>query len=223
MEAEQLRKLEEILAYHFKDPKLAEMAVTHTSYANELGDLSQSNERLEFLGDAVLELVSSEWLYRHSESDEGRLSRVRASLVCSASLSSVAEEKNLGQFLLLGKGAEKMGTRTQPAILENMTESIFAAVYLDGGLENARRLIERWVLNVEHIKERTLDAKTKLQETVQAGGGEVTYRLDHTDGPPHLPTFTVSVCIDDKPVAQGTGHSKKEAEQQAAQAALDIL
>ena len=220
-----LEALEEILGYRFARPELLEQAVTHISYANEvLGCAMQGNERLEFLGDAVLEVVSSRWLFDHLAVPEGQLSRTRAALVCENSLCQVALDHGLGRFLRLGKGLEQAGGRSRPAILEDMVESIFGAVYLDGGLEAVTPIIEKWVLTRLRMGEDLRDDKTKLQELVQAGpGGAVEYRLEEESGPPHRRVFRMSVYYDGKKYGCGSGGSKKEAEQKAAAQALQRI
>ena len=222
MNRARLEELEKILGYHFENPELLEQAVTHISYANEgLGSAMRGNERLEFLGDAVLELVSSRWLYDHLAVPEGQLSRTRAALVCENSLCQVAMDYQLGQFLRLGKGLEQAGGRTRHAILEDMVESIFGAVYLDGGLEAVTPIIEKWVLSRLRMGEDLRDDKTKLQELVQAGaGGAIEYRLEEESGPPHRRAFRMSVYYNGQKYGSGSGGSKKEAEQKAAAQAL---
>lgn len=225
MKEETLRQLEDILKYHFQNPDLLMQAVTHISYANEvLGDAMKGNERLEFLGDAVLELVSSSWLYQHLAVSEGQLSRTRAALVCEASLYQVALSHDLGRFLRLGKGMEMADGRSRSAVLEDMVESIFGAVYLDGGLEAAAPLIERWVLS--RLQEGTdlRDDKTRLQEYIQSGpGGTLEYCLEEESGPPHLRTFVMSLRCNGQEWGRGSGSSKKEAEQKAAAQALERM
>lgn len=225
MSAAKLHGLEEILGYSFKNPQLLQQAVTHISYANEvLGDAMQGNERLEFLGDAVLELVSSRWLYDHLDTPEGQLSRTRAALVCENSLYQVAQTYGLGQFLRLGKGMELADGRNRPAILEDLVESIFGAVYLDGGLEAVRPLIEKWVLSRMQQGTDFRDDKTKLQELIQAEkGGTLEYHLEEESGPPHLRTFVMSVYYNGQCYGTGSGSSKKEAEQKAAAQALERM
>jgi ribonuclease-3 len=221
--------LEEKLNYTFKNKELLRGALYHSSYANEHKALGiESNERLEFLGDAVLGLVSADFLYReHPDLPEGDLTRIRAALVCEESLHEVAQSLQLGDSLMLGRGEESGGGRTRTSILADATEAVFAAVYLDGGMEEARALIHRVLLDKEQeaaVEERRRDFKTELQELVQRRSGrELRYVLKDAAGPDHAKTFTVSVLLDGAGVGEGTGHSKKEAEQLAARAALDAL
>ncbi|MBQ5960563.1 MAG: ribonuclease III [Firmicutes bacterium] len=216
------KELEEILQYHFNDESLLEQAVTHVSYANEeLKDLSRSNERLEFLGDAVLELVTSRFLFDRMDSPEGLLSRTRAGLVCEESLAKTAAAYGLGRFLLLSHGMERTSGRTQPAVLEDLVESLFGAVYLDGGLEEAAKVIERMVLSGWREDMPLKDYKTMLQEVLQEEEELIPeYVLISESGPPHKKVFTAEVRWKGHTYGQGTGSTKKEAEQQAARMAL---
>ena len=225
----ELKNLQEKIGYTFRNEELLRSALYHSSYANEhRGSGIQSNERIEFLGDAVLGLVSAEFLYAtHPELPEGELTRLRAALVCEESLFEVAQSVDLGQYLLLGKGEEQGGGRTRPSILADATECVFAAVYLDGGMEPARDLIHRVLLEKEHevtIEERRHDNKTALQELVQKTPGQV---LDYVQvgesGPDHDKTFSFAVKLNGEVIGLGTGRSKKEAEQAAAKAALEQL
>ena len=225
----ELKNLQEKIGYTFRNEELLRSALYHSSYANEhRGSGIQSNERIEFLGDAVLGLVSAEFLYAtHPELPEGELTRLRAALVCEESLFEVAQSIDLGQYLLLGKGEEQGGGRTRPSILADATECVFAAVYLDGGMEPARDLIHRVLLEKEHevtIEERRHDNKTALQELVQKTPGQV---LDYVQvgesGPDHNKTFTFAVKLNGEVIGLGTGRSKKEAEQAAAKTALEQL
>lgn len=219
------QEIEAILEYHFRDPSLLEQALTHISYANEKwNDPLRCNERLEFLGDAVLELVTSRFLYERMEVAEGQLSRTRASLVCERSLAAVASEKGLGKYLILSRGMEMEDGRTRPAILEDLVESLIGAVYLDGGLEQASALIHRWILDRWHQEDDLRDYKTQLQELVQENpSGTVEYRLEQKSGPAHQPVFTIGVYYNGECFGVGSGTSKKEAEQQAAEEALTRL
>ncbi|MBQ7485342.1 MAG: ribonuclease III [Oscillospiraceae bacterium] len=224
-----MKALEERLGYTFRRKELLENAMIHSSYANEhRGAGFHSNERLEFLGDAVLGLVSGEFLFRrHKDAPEGELTRLRAALVCEESLHEVAQELGLGAYLKLGKGEENGGGRTRPSILADAVESVFAAVYLDGGMDAARELIHRVLLVREHeqaVEQRRLDYKTALQELVQRKQGQILrYEMVDSSGPDHAKTFTFRVLLNDETVGTGFGHSKKEAEQAAAHAALETL
>ena len=224
-----MRTLEERLGYTFRDRKRLEGALYHSSYANEHRSLGiHSNERLEFLGDAVLGLVTADYLFRkHPDLPEGDLTRIRAALVCEQSLHEVAQKLNLGSYLKLGKGEEAGGGRQRASILADATESVFAAVYLDGGLEAARALIHRVLLDKERetdVEERRRDYKTLLQEHIQRKAGqELTYCMVREEGPDHAKTFVTEVQLNGAAIGEGSGHSKKESEQMAAKAALEKL
>jgi ribonuclease III len=224
-----VQELEKKLNYTFRRPELLSEALNHSSYANEhRGERMNSNERLEFLGDAVLGFVSADFLFsRHPDAPEGDLTRIRAALVCEESLHEVACKLELGRYLKLGKGEEAGGGRTRPSILADATEAVFAAVYLDGGMEAASALIHRCLLDAEReeaVEERRRDCKTELQELVQRQPDqELTYRMAGESGPDHDKTFAAEVLLNGAVVGQGSGHSKKEAEQAAAAAALETL
>ena len=223
-----MRTLEERLGYTFRDRKRLEGALYHSSYANEHRSLGiHSNERLEFLGDAVLGLVTADYLFRkHPDLPEGDLTRIRAALVCEESLHEVAQSLDLGSYLKLGKGEEAGGGRQRASILADATESVFAAVYLDGGLEAARALIHRVLLDKEgtHADELVQDYKTALQELVQRRSNQtLQYELVSASGPDHAKVFTSRVLLNGQPIGKGQGHSKKEAEQAAAHAGLTSL
>ena len=218
--------LEEKLGYIFQNPALLENALTHSSYANEnRGSGAQSNERLEFLGDSVLGMVTADYLYRaHPDLPEGDLTRTRAALVCESSLVEVAEQLGLGSYLRLGRGEETGGGRTRPSIIADAVEAVLAAVYLDGGIGSARKIIRRFILDREDEKGANRDYKTALQELVQRESGRVLhYRLTGSSGPDHAKIFRVEVDLNGAPVGAGEGHSKKEAEQNAAKAAIETL
>lgn len=222
-----MKSLEEKLGYHFQDIALLEKALSHSSYANEhhLGSIN-SNERLEFLGDSVLGMVVADSLYRtFPELPEGDLTRLRAGLVCESSLALVAKELELGAYLKLGKGEEACGGRTRPSIIADAVEAVLAAVYLDGGISEARKLIHRFILsNMSKAHEASRDYKTALQELVQRKSGQaLSYRLIGESGPDHAKQFTMEVRLNGNAVGQGTGRSKKEAEQMAAKAAFTRL
>ena len=221
--------LEEKLGYHFQNIDLLQRAMYHSSYANEHRARGiSSNERLEFLGDAVLGFVSADFLFRrHTDLPEGELTRIRAALVCEESLHRVALELDLGRYLMLGKGEEAGGGRERPSILADAVESVLAAVYLDGGMDSASALIHRVLLDrdVEHqavVARR--DNKTVLQEVVQrTPHQQLTYQLVDASGPDHAKEFTMEVLLNGAVIGRGTGHSKKEAEQSAAHAALAAM
>ncbi len=217
------------MGYTFKNKALLENALQHSSYANEhRGGGMRSNERLEFLGDAVLGVVTADYLFRkHPDLPEGDLTRLRAALVCEDSLYEVAQSLELGRHLKLGRGEEQGGGRRRPSILADATESVFAAVYLDGGMEAASELIHRVLLDKgreEAVEERRRDFKTELQELVQRkSGSTLGYRLVGSTGPDHAKVFEAAVLLNGEVFSTGTGHSKKEAEQAAAGAALEKL
>ena len=218
--------LEETLGYTFQDRSLLENALTHSSYANENRARGiQSNERLEFLGDSVLGMVTADHLYHtHPDLPEGVLTRTRAALVCEESLVEVADLLDLGAYLKLGRGEEAGGGRERPSIRADAVEAVLAAVYLDGGLAEARKIVQRFILDKESEKSASRDYKTALQELVQRESGRVlTYRLTGESGPDHAKTFSVEVELNGKAVGAGSGHSKKEAEQMAAKAAIAHL
>ena len=221
-----MEKLEEKLGYTFRDRSLLENALTHSSYANENKALGlQSNERLEFLGDSVLGMVTADYLFRtHPDLPEGDLTRTRAALVCEGSLVEVAHQLELGSYLKLGKGEDAGGGRERPSIVADAVEAVLAAVYLDGGIGSARKIIQKFILDREEEKGGSRDYKTALQELVQRESGQVlTYRLIGSHGPDHAKVFQVEVDLNGAPVGGGEGHSKKEAEQNAARAAIEKL
>ena len=222
-----MKTLEIKLGYQFQNPKLLDHALTHSSYANEhhLGSIS-SNERLEFLGDSVLGMIVADHLYRtFPDLPEGDLTRIRANLVCEGSLVLVAKEWDLGRYLKLGKGENACGGRSRPSILADAVEAVLAAVFLDGGLEHDRDIIQRFLLDrMEQVNRASRDHKTYLQELVQRKSGQVlSYELIGESGPDHNKTFQMQVLLNGQPIGQGTGHSKKEAEQAAANAAIERL
>ncbi|MBU5434178.1 ribonuclease III [Pseudoflavonifractor sp. MSJ-37] len=221
-----MQHLEEILGYTFRDRSLLENALTHSSYANENRSRGcQSNERLEFLGDSVLGMVTADFLYRtHPDLPEGDLTRTRAALVCEESLVEVARTWGLGEYLKLGKGENAGGGRKRPSIQADAVEAVLAAVYLDGGIGSARKIIQTFILDKEAEKAHSRDYKTALQELVQRESGQVLqYRLTGSSGPDHAKVFLVEVDLNGTTVGQGEGHSKKEAEQNAARAAIQHL
>ena len=224
-----MKELEEKLGYRFKNPSLLSEALNHSSYANEHRAQGEcSNERLEFLGDSVLGFVTAEYLFSlHSHLPEGDLTRIRAALVCEESLHEAAQSLGLGDYLKLGRGEESGGGRQRPSILADATESVFAAVYLDGGMEEARAIIHRVLLDREReevVEERRRDYKTALQELVQRTPGHtITYELVQELGPDHCRVFVMEVRLDGETVGRGEGRSKKNAEQAAARSALEEL
>ena len=221
-----MESLEKKLGYTFRDRSLLSEALNHSSYANEHRSAEvSSNERLEFLGDSVLGFVTAEFLFKtYGKLPEGDLTRIRAALVCEQSLYEVAKFLGLGQYLKLGKGEEAGGGRQRQSILADATEAVFAAVYLDGGMERVRELICRVLLSRAPAAEERRDYKTTLQEIVQRRSGQVlTYHMVDESGPDHNKTFLFQVRLNGAPVGQGRGHSKKEAEQAAARDALEKM
>ena len=222
-----MKTLEEKIGYAFRDRTLLENALTHSSYANEHRDKGMpSNERLEFLGDSILGLVVADHLYRNRpDLPEGDLTRIRAALVCEGSLVEVAKSLDLGSYLKLGRGEESGGGRKRPSIQADAVEAMLAAVYLDGGIGQARKLIHSLILDQEREKiANGRDFKTALQELVQRESGQVlSYRLVGESGPDHAKTFSMEVLLNGQPVGAGEGRSKKEAEQAAAKAAVEQL
>ncbi len=220
--------LEERLGYSFRNRALLETALTHSSYANEnRASGIVCNERLEFLGDSVLGVTVADFLYRHfPDMPEGRMTRLRAELVCEQSLHRVALELHLGDYLRLGKGEEHNGGRKRASILSDAVEAVIAAMYLDAGMETAAGFIHRCLLDdVRAIETPTFtDYKTSLQELVQRHSGQVlSYELVGEEGPDHAKTFRVQVCLNGDPIGRGIGRTKKEAEQTAAANALEAL
>ena len=221
-----MEKLEEKLGYTFQNRALLENALTHSSYANENKHTgAQSNERLEFRGASVLGMPTADYLYRtHPDLPEGDLTRTRAALVCEGSLVEVAQQLELGTYLKLGKGEDAGGGRERPSIVADAVEAVLAAVYLDGGIGSARKIIQRFILDREEEKSGSRDYKTALQELVQRESGQVlAYRLVGSTGPDHAKRFQVEVELNGAPVGAGEGRSKKEAEQMAAKAAIAKL
>lgn len=222
-----IKDLEAALGYKFHNITLLQNALTHSSYANERWHNSLlSNERLEFLGDSILGMAVAAYLYHNfPDRPEGELTRMRADMVCETSLSAIANRLNLGEHLLLGHGEERFGGRNRVSILADAVESVIAAAYLDGGIEAAKGIITRFVLcNVPVTKLQNMDYKTALQELVQQKKNQtLCYRLVGESGPDHDKVFTAQVLLNDNVVGEGTGSSKKRAEQDAARVALEKL
>ena len=221
-----LEELQDKIGYKFTEEKLLRQAVTHSSFANEKHLKKHSdNERLEFLGDAVLEIVSSEFLYKnYPKKSEGDLTKLRASLVCEPTLALCTREIDLGKYLYLGKGEDLNGGRMRNSILSDALEAVIGAIYLDGGFENAKKFIHRFILtDIEH-KKLFYDCKTSLQEVIQGHyEEELNYRLVSEEGPDHDKKFSVEARIGEKVIGRGIGHTKKAAEQEAAYQALLLL
>ena len=222
-----IKDLEAAIGYRFGNITLVQNALTHSSYANERWhDSLRSNERLEFLGDSILGMVVAEHLYKNFPNrPEGELTRMRADMVCEQSLANVAEKISLGQHLLLGHGEERFGGRTRASILADAVESLIAAAFLDGGMEAARRFIERFILTDVPVKKlHNVDYKTALQELVQQKKDQtITYSLTGESGPDHDKQFQVEVSLNGTVVGMGVGTSKKRAEQDAARVAIATL
>lgn len=219
-------ELERALGYEYHNRELLRMALSHTSYANEVyKDAFQSYERLEFLGDSILGFVTADYLYHKFPNKlEGELSRIRAELVCEKNLALVAEKLSLGDFLLLGNGEEQTGGRQRASITSDVVEALIAAAYLDGGFDAAKRIVQQHVLSLLSEAEKTHDYKTELQELVQRKKEQhLSYELLAESGPDHCKEFTVQVSLNGLPVGSGTGTSKKRAEQAAAQQAIAKL
>ena len=214
-----LAEFEQKIGYTFEQPGLLRQALTHSSFANEkrLSKLA-NNERLEFLGDAVLELTTSEWLFaKHSKMPEGDLTKLRASMVCEQTLALCARELHLGNYVFLGKGEDATGGRDRDSILSDALEAIIGAIYLDGGFANAKEFIGNFILaDIEH-KKLFFDSKTILQEIVQSEyKRHLSYELLQETGPDHNKKFTVVAKMDEERLEVGTGRTKKAAEQEAA-------
>lgn len=223
-----MRTLEEKIGYHFKDRRLLKTALTHSSYANEEHPgKPQSYERLEFLGDSVLGLTAAEFLFRQKpELDEGRMTRLRAELVCEANLHKVAEELELAQYMRIGKSELNNGIRGRRSITADMVEAVIAAIYLDGGPEEAKSFIMRRILKDVSVEDSRHpgDYKSELQELVQKKSDQrIEYELAGQSGPDHNKVFTFRVLLNGVVAGEGSGRSKKEAEQMAARMALDGL
>lgn len=218
-----IREFEKKLGYEFKNKNLIETALTHTSYANERG--VESYERLEFLGDAVLQMLTSRYIYvNYPKFPEGKMSRMRANIVCEATLSQIAYKIGINEHARLGKGEELTGGRNRPSILADMVEATLAAVYLDGGIDKAREIIfDAYGHIIENAAQGKLntDYKTALQEKLQQNGSvKIEYTLIGEEGPAHDKRFTMSVSAWGKVLGEGSGRTKQEAQQQAAKKAL---
>lgn len=218
-----VEELQKRIGYTFQNPMLLKQAITHSSFTNEqkinkYGDY----ERLEFLGDAVLELVSSEFLFGlQPPVPEGTMTKLRASYVCEVALAFCARDLLLGNFIRLGKGEEQNGGRKRDSIISDVMEALIGAMYIDGGMEQAKTFIHRFILSDLEDKQLFYDSKSILQETVQKTyHAQITYEILREAGPEHDKEFVVQVLLDGKPLGSGEGHSKKAAEQKAAYEAL---
>jgi len=221
-----VNELEERIEYRFKDKQLLHEALSHSSYANE-GKKKRSNERLEFLGDSVLSIIVAQHLFLHyTHLPEGELTKMRAALVCEKSLHEFALQFGLNEFLLLGKGEEMTGGRERPSIIADAFEALLAAIYLDGGMDQATEFVLRFI--PEHLNPKQAkglnDYKTTLQEIIQQNREEkVEYVLIGESGPDHNKTFEVEVHLNSNVIGKGKGKSKKQAEQLAAKEALELM
>lgn len=221
-----LHELEAKLWYSFKDLGLLDTALTHSSYANEQGPGHKYNERLEFLGDSVLGFITADkFFHAFRDIPEGRLTKLRASTVCEEALFDFARQIDLGSYLLLGKGEEKNGGRERASIVSDAFEAVIAAIYLDGGIEEARTFVLRFVMEaVEEKKISFQDYKTQLQEIIQKNPEEdLTYVLSGESGPDHDKRFEVEVHLNSNVIGKGVGRTKKQAEQEAAREALALM
>ena len=223
-----METLESRINYKFKNIGLLNTALTHSSYVNEHPrEHAECYERLEFLGDSILGMVTAELLFRWAPSlPEGKMTRIRAELVCEESLHHVAIELGLGQWMRLGRGEENSNGRERPSILADMVEAVIAAIYLDGGMESATRFIRRCVLNHadDFILNRSRDNKTELQEIVQQQtGSTIRYEMTGESGPDHNKRFSYAVYVNEVLAGEGEGRTKKEAEQAAAGSALQQM
>lgn len=217
--SKKIERFEISIGYKFSNVRLLKQALTHSSFANERRiNKQENNERLEFLGDAVLELTTSEFVFKNNpKMPEGELTKLRASLVCEQTLSLCAKEINLGEFILLGKGEAATGGRERKSILSDALEAVIGAIYLDGGFTSAKEFINQYILNDIDNKKLFFDSKTILQEIVQSDfKKKLHYELISEDGPDHNKNFTVMAYMDGQELCQGTGHTKKAAEQAAA-------
>lgn len=219
-------ELQKRIGYKFKDENLLKRALTHSSYANE--KRCESNERLEFLGDSVLSLLTSEFLFEHYRRlPEGELTKLRAALVCEKSLCGFSRQLSIGEDLLVGKGEDMAGARERPSTLADAFEALLAAIYLDGGLESARNFVLPYIEKAAEAAEKGevfKDYKTILQEIVQQTPGErLEYILTGEEGPDHNKRFFSRVLLNSNVLGEGSGRTKKEAEQNAARAALEFM
>ena len=219
------RELEKKIGYNFKNKKLLTEALTHSSYANERQDGTRCNERLEFLGDSVLGFISAEHFFHHFKHlPEGELTKRRAYFVCEKSLSEFARTLGIGDYLLFGKGEVLTGGKDRPSILADAFEAVLAAIYLDGGIEPAKKFVFRFIDKADEEKPVVTDYKTTLQEIVQRNPEEaVEYVLVGESGPDHNKTFSVEVHLNSNVIGHGSGRSKKIAEQAAAKEALELM
>lgn len=221
-----MQEAEKNIGYVFKDKGLLKTALTHSSYANEKSGSVPYNERLEFLGDSVLGIITAEYLFtNHKDFPEGELTKVRAALVCEPALYNFAKSINLGDFLFLGKGELHTGGRERPSILADAFEAVIAAIYLDGGMENAKKFVLKFISAAgREVIELNTDFKTRLQEVIQKNPEEhIEYVTVAEKGPDHDKRFVVEVRLNSNVIGRGEGKSKKQAEQKAAKQALELM
>ena len=219
-----INEFEKIIGYEFKNKEFIRTALTHSSYANERG-LGECNERLEFLGDSVLGIVTAEYFYHNlNHLPEGEMTKKRAACACEKSLYKFAKEIDLGKYIYLGKGEENMGGRDRASILADAFEAVIAAIYLDSGLEDARKFVLRFVKKAANENISLKDYKTELQEIIQKNPDEhLSYVLVGESGPDHDKRFEVEVMLNSNVIGCGIGRSKKLAEQEAARQALELM
>lgn len=216
-------ELESVIGYSFNNKELLKEALTHSSYANEIRDHSvRDNERLEFFGDAIIEFCVSDFLFgKYKDSPEGYLTKTRAAMVCESGLAACAKSISLGEYIFMGKGEEHTGGRERPSIISDAFEALVAAIYLDSGVAETDRFIHKYLLESLKDKELFFDAKTRLQEIVQQNpDNELKYEELSEEGPVHDRTFVYGAFLNGLEIGRGSGHSKKEAQQQAALAAI---
>ncbi len=221
-----IQQLQEMIHYQFRNPAFLEVALTHSSYANEVKHQIKYNERQEFLGDAVLSIIVSDYLFNNYTVPEGELTKLRAAIVCEKSLDVMANKIGLGQYLRLGHGEELTGGRTRPSIIADAFEALIAAIYLDSGIESARKFVLPFVTEMlEHEDSLSFkDYKTILQEIIQQNPEEkLVYKLVGEKGPDHDKRFLVDVMLNSNVIGRGEGRSKKNAEQMAAKEALELM
>lgn len=225
IEVDNVKVFEEIIGHSFKNKQLLKTALTHSSYANEMNGKVSYNERLEFLGDSVLGMITAEYLFKnHPDMPEGQLTKRRAAMVCEKSLHKFAKSINLGDFIFLGKGEINTGGRERPSILADAFESVIAAIYIDAGFETAKNFVLDFISNADVEEDTISDYKTALQEIVQKNHGEILeYFMAGESGPDHNKTFIVEVKLNSNVIGTGEGKSKKQAEQQAAREALRLM
>ena len=223
---QELNNFQQVIGYRFSNIDLLIQALTHSSFVNEQKiNKKPDYERLEFLGDAILEMISSEFLFKkYPDKKEGEMSKIRASLVCEPALAFCAEQIDLKKYIQLGKGEEATGGRKKESIIADVMEAVIGALFLDGGIEQSKRFIDRYVLTNADSMAMFSDSKSILQEFVQAGGlGQIKYEICGESGPEHDKIFDVRVLVGDKNLGEGTGKTKKAAEQKAAYQALLVL